>query len=71
MNEEEFSKEIQEAKKRVEYMDKVDNFKDRFHKTILSALKTGIMRPETKAQFEAYFMLEEVTQEKEDKKDGR
>lgn len=59
-NQEEFDKEMCEAKKRVEYMDKSDGWKDRLPSTIWSALKCGIINKDSKAEFDALVMLEEI-----------
>ena len=39
-----------------------DGFGDRELSTILSAMKCGLMRPETGAQFDAYFMLADLNE---------
>ena len=60
MNEEEFKKEVEEAKRRVHNMDKIDGWKDRLPSTIYLALKAGIKNPQGKSHFDALVMLEEV-----------
>ena len=52
-----FSAEMENAKKRVEGMDKADGGKDRELFTIICSLEAGIKNPKSKSQFDAFFML--------------
>lgn len=60
MTDEEYDRCLQKAKESVAFMDSVDGFADRDHKTILFALECGIRRPETNAHFESLVMLHDL-----------
>ena len=60
----EFDANLDEARKTVAAMDKIDGFKPRDPKTIWSALEAGLRRPETNCAFEALVMLEDVVKER-------
>ena len=60
MEEKEFREKLIKALEHVNYMDKTDGYEERGIKTILSALKCGIIKPESNAQFDAYVMLQSL-----------
>lgn len=64
MNEKKFNQEVQKAKIRVMRMDSIDGHAERHLKTILMALKAGIVLNNRDAMFEAYYMLSDVTDPK-------
>ena len=63
MNETEFDKEVKEARQRVISLDKIDGWEDRLPSTIWCALKAGIMNKDSKSEFDAYVMLEDLCKE--------
>ena len=55
-----FEKHMDDARKRVAAMDRIDGVCDRHLATICAALEAGLKRPETGAQFDALVMLLDV-----------
>ena len=60
MSKEEFDKQIHRARERVKSFDDIAGTKDRHLVTVLSALRVGLLNPETGAQFDALVMLQDA-----------
>lgn len=54
-----FDEKMAAAKKRVAAMDETDRGRDRYLKTIVAALRTGLRYPDTGAAYDALVMLED------------